>query len=139
MKKILSLFTVFIISFSVVTAQSWIRVNQIGYLEDDVKVAVWISKDSRLITEFDLVDVASGSIVYSSDKVKQTGPQPAFNTSARLDFSGFNLPGSYKIRVNETESSVFRIGNDIYAGAADIPLQYMRQQRCGYNPFLKDS
>ena len=77
MKKILSLFTVFIKSFSVVTAQSWIRVNQIGYLEDDVKVAVWISKDSRLITEFDLVDVASGSIVYSSDKVKRKHPKSA--------------------------------------------------------------
>lgn len=72
MKKILSLFTVFIISFSVVTAQSWIRVNQIGYLEDDVKVGCVDKYDSRLITEFDLVDVASGSIVYSSDKVKQT-------------------------------------------------------------------
>ena len=27
----------------------------------------------------------------------------------------------------------------IYAGASEIPLKYMRQQRCGYNPFLKDS
>ncbi|MDD4609995.1 MAG: glycoside hydrolase family 9 protein, partial [Bacteroidaceae bacterium] len=33
----------------------------------------------------------------------------------------------------------FRIGKNIYDGAADLPLHYMRQQRCGYNPFLKDS
>ncbi len=31
---------------------SWLRVNQIGYLEDDVKVAVWISKENNPITTF---------------------------------------------------------------------------------------
>ena len=139
MKKIVALLSVYMISFTCLTAQSWIRVNQVGYLPDDMKVAVWVSKDTRLITEFDMVNTATGRIVYSSDKVKQTGRQPAFQTSARLDFSDFDTPGSYVIRINDDVSVPFRIGRDIYAGAADIPLQYMRQQRCGYNPFLKDS
>ncbi|MEK7250677.1 MAG: glycoside hydrolase family 9 protein, partial [Bacteroidota bacterium] len=33
----------------------------------------------------------------------------------------------------------FRINYDVYRGTTDFLLNYMRQQRCGYNPFLKDS
>ncbi len=33
----------------------------------------------------------------------------------------------------------FIIGEDVYKGAADFCLRYMRQQRSGFNPFLKDS
>ncbi len=127
--------------FLVVSAfsQSWIRVNQVGYLNDDVKVAVWISKNARLITEFDIIDNTTGNVVYSSDKVRQSGKQPAFESSARMDFTDFEIPGIYYLKIDSIQSVPFRIGNDIYAGAADIPLKYMRQQRCGYNPFLKDS
>lgn len=138
MKKTLLLLlfaTVFTFSYS----QSWIRVNQIGYLEDDVKVAVWVSKTTQLISKFDIVDRTTDKVVFSSDKVQQTGRQPAFESSARLDFSIFRTPGAYILKVDGTESVPFKIGNSIYAGAADIPLKYMRQQRSGYNPFLKDS
>ncbi len=36
-------------------------------------------------------------------------------------------------------SPKFKIGNEVYNGAADFVLNYMRQQRCGWNPFLRDS
>lgn len=135
--------TLFILSllFAVTStfSQSWIRVNQIGYLEEDIKVAVWVSKTTDKIAEFDLIDQATGMVVYSGDNVKQTGKQPAFETSARLNFSDFKKPGTYVIEAKGVKSVPFQIGNEIYSGAGDIPLKYMRQQRCGYNPFLKDS
>lgn len=139
MKQIITFISVFFISTSSLVAQSWLRVNQIGYLEDDVKVAVWVSKTTEEIAEFDIIDQTSDTVIYSGNKVRQTGKQPAFQTSARLDFSDFKLPGTYIIKVNNIASVPFKIGNDIYAGAGEIPLKYMRQQRCGYNPFLKDS
>ena len=139
MKQIITFISVFFISTSSLVAQSWLRVNQIGYLQDDVKVAVWVSKTTEEIAKFDIVDQTSGTVIYSGNKVRQTGKQPAFQTSARLDFSDFKLPGTYIIKVNNIASVPFKIGNDIYAGAGEIPLKYMRQQRCGYNPFLKDS
>ena len=37
------------------------------------------------------------------------------------------------------KSPEFEIGDDVYKGAADFCLRYMRQQRSGFNPFLKDS
>ena len=139
MKRILLLVlnTIFVtLSFA---ASSWIRVNQIGYLEDDIKVAVWISKDSDAVKDFQIVDNVTGKVVYNSSNVTMVGKQPAFESSARLNFSDFKTPGTYTIRANNITSVSFKIGDDVYAGASEIPLQYMRQQRCGYNPFLKDS
>ena len=43
------------------------------------------------------------------------------------------------LRVGETMSPRFVIGNRIYDGTADFILRYMRQQRCGFNPFEWDS
>lgn len=132
----------FFFIFSAAYAQSsWIRVNQVGYLEDDVKVAVWISKQNYTITEFNVINTGTGECFFtgSGSDIRHTGKQPAFESSARLDFTALEIPGTYIVKVGEIESPPFRISNDAYAGAADIPLQYMRQQRCGYNPFLKDS
>jgi len=39
----------------------------------------------------------------------------------------------------ETRSEIFPINPKVYDGAADFVLNYMRQQRCGWNPFFKDS
>jgi len=130
-----------LVLFSVIMngQNSWIRVNQIGYLEDDVKGAVWISKGVQHINSFQLIDATTGHPVFQGDRVKDTGKVWAFENSARLDFTTFKTPGTYFIQVGNIQSVPFRIGNHIYADAADIPLRYMRQQRCGYNPFLKDS
>ena len=139
MKKILSIFSM-ILLFRVSHAQTtWIRVNQVGYLQNDVKVAVWVSKEHKNVSRFEVIDVQSGKVVYSGNKIMNMGKQPAFESSARLDFSDFSRPGRYVIKVGETKSVPFSVGNSIYAGSSEIPLKYMRQQRCGYNPFLKDS
>lgn len=123
----------------IVRAAQWIRVNQLGYLTDDVKVAVWVSNQPGLITSFQVINELTGKPVYTGKLVEQTGKQLAFATSARLNFSSVSQPGTYFIQAGEAVSPAFRISNDVYAGTADVPLKYMRQQRCGYNPFLKDS
>ena len=64
-------------------------------------------------------------------------------TTCRLDFSGLKTSGAYYIKVlssgGETRSETFPVGAGVYDGAADFVLNYMRQQRCGWNPFFKDS
>jgi len=107
----------------------------VGYLQNDIKVAVWVSKEQKNVSSFEVIDVQSGKVVYSGNKIRNMGKQPAFESSARLDFSDFSAPGTYLIKIGKTKSVPFKIGNDIYAGASEIPLKYMRQQRCGYNPF----
>ncbi|MBP1638114.1 MAG: Cellulose 1,4-beta-cellobiosidase, partial [Bacteroidetes bacterium] len=117
MKKTALLVFLYLLS-GICYSQSWIRVNQIGYLEDDLKVGVWLSSENRQITEFELIDNTSGVTVYHGKKILQTGKQPAFQSSARLYFSDFKTPGIYYLKTGDVKSVPFRIGNTIYAGAA---------------------
>lgn len=118
---------------------AWIRINLLGYKPAGIKVAVWCSKQGAAATEFALVDVLSGKTVYQSKKVKVYGSYGPFTTTGRLDFTAFQQPGRYIIVAGGVSSPEFTISNDVYKGAADFCLKYMRQQRSGFNPFLKDS
>jgi peptidoglycan/xylan/chitin deacetylase (PgdA/CDA1 family) len=119
--------------------QSWIRVNQLGYLPRSLKTAVFVSRDIPVITSFELHDALTGEVVYTSSRVKSCSQYGPFRNSYRLDFSDFRKKGAFSIRAGDTWSPYFRISEDVYDGAADFLLRYMRQQRCGYNPCLKDS
>lgn len=118
---------------------SWIRINNLGYLPQSIKVAVLGSKTSLTVTSFSLVDAVTGKPVHSSKKVAPKGAYGPFESSYRLDFSDFELPGRYYIQVNSIRSPEFDINANVYDNTADFLLKYMRQQRCGYNPFLTDS
>ena len=143
MKKSIYIFLAFlsIISISCRANSLYFRVNQIGYLCDDVKVAVVMSPNkeiSQLADSFLIVDVASGSTC-KVNSVKITQPWDPMKSCARIYFSSLTTPGEYKLICGNEESSKIKIGNNVYAGMQEVPLYYMRQQRCGYNPSLKDS
>jgi endoglucanase len=118
---------------------AWIRVNQLGYLPSGVKVAVWGTKTGVVKKEFGIVDNATGLVVYSGYTGQTYGSFGPFNQTYRLDFSGFSKPGDYFVRCGDVVSPVFQIASNIYKGAADFALRYMRQQRSGFNPYLRDS
>ena len=124
-------------------AGSWIRVNQIGYLPEATKVAVFMSDETAQINGFELVDAFTGEVAFSSSAVRPTGVLGRMKTTCSLDFSGLKTSGAYYIKVlssgGEIRSETFPVGAGVYDGAADFVLNYMRQQRCGWNPFFKDS
>lgn len=118
----------------------WIRVNQLGYLPESTKTAVFCQKDMNVAPDsFLVVDSRTGESVQSSTKIDSCGPYGPFTGTFRLDLSSLSTPGSYYIKINKTVSPEFDIAADVYDGTADFLLRYMRQQRCGYNPFLDDS
>ena len=119
--------------------KSWIRINQLGYTPAGIKVAVWCSKENMSIQNFELINADSKEIVYSSNAGKAFGSYGPFQQSYRLNFSGFTKPGKYYLQTDGTRSPEFEIGEQVYKGTADFCLRYMRQQRCGYNPYLQDS
>lgn len=119
--------------------EAWIRINQLGYQPGGSKVAVWCSQENVAVKSFQLVNVATNKVVLTANAGKAFGAYGPFAQTYRLNFSAFAKPGNYKLKVGETESPAFRIGEDVYKGAADFCLRYMRQQRTGFNPFLKDS
>ena len=119
-------------------ASTFIRTNHVGYLPDGPKVAVACSLEPVELMTFTVVG-EDGAVAY--------GPAPALRAEGfgpcdvthRLDFTALREPGRYKILGGGIESQPVTIGADVYAGAADTLLMYMRQQRSGYNPLFRDS
>ncbi len=119
--------------------QSWIRINQLGYKTGAPKVAVWCSKTNENVNNWQVINVDKNTTVLNNTSAKQFGAYGPFVQTAQLDFSVITAPGKYMIKAGNTQSPVFTINDNAYEGTADFGLRYMRQQRCGYNPFLKDS
>jgi endoglucanase len=118
---------------------AWIRINLLGYQPAGSKVAVWCSKEDQQVKTFHLVDAASKKIVFTGSAGKAFGAYGPFTQTYRLNFSSFKRPGKYYLQAGGAKSPEFEIGEDVYKGTADFCLRYMRQQRTGFNPFLKDS
>ncbi|MCX6237255.1 MAG: glycoside hydrolase family 9 protein [Bacteroidia bacterium] len=128
-----------LLSSLITSGSSWIRINQMGYLPQSVKVAVFISEEPIENTQFQLVDAVSDKVVFESLSVSYDGKRWGMKSAARLNFSKFSEQGRYYVKAGNTRSTEFPISPDVYKGTADYILNYMRQQQCGYNPYLKDS
>ena len=124
---------------SIAHAEKWIRVNQMGYLPNQSKVAVLMSRENCEVKTFDVVDFYTGKVLLTLNNVKTCGRYGQMASTFRLNFSALNRPGSYYLQSGDVRSEVFPIGDRVYDGAADFVLQYMRQQRCGWNPYYRDS
>jgi endoglucanase len=118
---------------------AWIRINQLGYTTKSIKVAVWVTKATATPVNFQLIDVKTSKPVLMAKTGKQYGSYGPFKQILRLNFTAIKSPGVYYLKCGNAVSPQFRIGDEVYAGTADFGLNYMRQQRSGFNPFLKDS
>lgn len=116
-------------------AKAYIRYNQVGYLTSDRKVALALSKEP-LSGQFVLQNSNTKQIVFKAPlQLSQTTPWSPFSHYYELDFSGFQTPGTYQITLENTNvpSGTFTIGR--YPAYQEQLLFFMRQQRCGYNPY----
>jgi len=140
MNKIKFVIILSAIFFSITFAQdSWIRINQLGYTPNSTKVAVLGSKKDISVKSFQIIDVLTDKVISQNKNIQSFNSYACFKKIFRLNFSDFTNVGTYYIKVGEIQSPKFIINNNIYNGTADFLLNYMRQQQCGYNPFLKDS
>ena len=119
--------------------QSWIRINLLGYTPASIKVAVWGSKTNEVPAYFEIIEKGTSRVVYKSSNIKTFSAYGPFSKTARLNFSDFKASGSFFLKANGITSPLVLINDSVYKGAADFCLRYMRQQRSGFNPYLKDS
>jgi hypothetical protein len=112
-----------------------VRANQVGYLPDDWKMAVVFSTEA-LPDRFELVDDAGGIATRGPVQPVRAPAWGKFTHFGEMDFSAVRTGGRYRVRVGSVDSSPFAIGPSVFANAADAMLGFMRQQRCGYNPYL---
>ena len=115
-----------------------IRVNQLGYRPDAPKRAVVCALEPRLIASFRVGDERDRTVLGPS-AADAAGPFGSCAATYRLDFSMLDRAGVYRIVVAGATSPPVRIADDVYRGAADSLLAYLREQRSGYNPVFRDS
>ena len=115
-----------------------LRVNLVGYLPDDAKVAIAFSH-RPVEGAFALVDAETQQPVHEAP-VRPSAAEGwgTFAHYYELDFSAVEASGRYYVRLEATgeTSATFAIGPDAYGTYQADLLAFMRQQRCGYNPFL---
>jgi hypothetical protein len=114
---------------------TFIRVNQLGYRPDAPKVAVVCALRDTTIESFSVVDSRSRTVL--TRRATPAQPFAACVRTWRLDFSSIRTPGTFRIVASGASSRSFPISPDVYTGAADTLLNYMRQQRSGYNPLFR--
>ena len=113
-----------------------IRINQLGYLPDAPKTAVVCSLQDSAYTSFTVIDM-QGHRVFGPHSAERDGSFGPCVQTQRLDFSALRTPGDYLIVIGHVASPVVHISRLAYRGAADTLLDYMREQRSGFNPLFK--
>ncbi|HZV35398.1 MAG TPA: glycoside hydrolase family 9 protein [Verrucomicrobiae bacterium] len=124
------------ISVSVFADTVYLRLNQLGFQPSDTKTAIAFSS-ATLPDNFSIVEDASHETVFRGRPKLLAGMHWAkFDNHAELDFSALKTAGRYHLIMGEDKSASFEINPQIYRPLPDELLEFMREQRCGYNPFL---
>jgi endoglucanase len=117
-------------------SEIFIRANQVGYELRGPKIALAFST-SALPKTFSVLDTATQRSIFAGQtKFITDTVWGRWTNHAELDFSSLEKPGTYFIRCGSAISLPFAIGRNEYAGLPDELLEFMREQRCGYNPWL---
>lgn len=124
-------------------AEGYLRVNQVGYLTDDVKVVVYLG--DRPVGDYKIEIMGPNGKRADVDSVAVKEAWMPFDYSARIYLTSVSTPGDYTLTLSvkgeKPISQRLYVGNDAYSRfkVNELPLYYMRQQRCGFNPVYGDS
>ena len=105
-----------------------ILVNQIGYLTASSKTAFF--REGALSEGFEVIDEAGKSVYNGKQSVAIDDPASGDMVSSG-DFSAVTAPGTYRIRVVNTVSPAFTIGENTYEAVFQDVLRFFYYQRCG--------
>ncbi|MEG8945523.1 glycoside hydrolase family 9 protein [Rosettibacter firmus] len=117
----------------------YIRLNQVGFLPDDIKTALVISKVKLNSIDALIKNVKTNKIVFQTALKSLSNGYGNFQYNYLIDFTDLKQEGEYEILVNKVKSYTFKIGKDIYKDVTLSLLEFFKVQRCGYtNPLLHD-
>ncbi|MBE6842094.1 MAG: hypothetical protein E7510_04605 [Ruminococcus sp.] len=106
---------------------NYISVNQLGYYPNLSKVAVLGDNKGDLLVDashidlvqmpydFEVCDAKTDEVKYKGKAQKAIKDKDSGDNVCKLDFTEFNEPGTYYIRVGKWRSFDFRINDDIYS------------------------
>ncbi|RPH37609.1 T9SS C-terminal target domain-containing protein, partial [bacterium] len=108
------------------------KVNQVGYLPDGEKHFCIVSNSAAAGDTFHLIDSA-GAIRYSGalTGISRNDVEATGEHVWKVDFSGFQSPGRYRVEVNGRTSYPFTISDSVYNDLFRDALRCFYLIRCG--------
>ncbi len=109
--------------------QNRIVYSTTGYMQGDTKTA--IANLSRMPADktFQLIETQSGKQVYKATIRQEETTIGSFKI---LDFTGYNRPGTYHLKVGDVVTPSFRIDSQLWDNSLWRVLNFIFCQRCGY-------
>ncbi len=108
-----------------------LRVNQIGYLPAERKVALALTNANLAGQTFQVLTSKERKLVYNGRVGNDRGAYGDFLHVYEMDFSQLAQNGSYVVRVGNFVSPAFNVGTEPYADLLASSLRFFRVQRCG--------
>jgi len=109
----------------------YIRLNQVGFLPEDMKSGVILSEEEIPFSKFTVIDQITNEKVFSGKIRKSEKNYSTFNYCYNFDFTKINDTWKYIINVGNESSFPFIIGEDVYNSVVDSLMLFFRIQRCG--------
>jgi len=105
-----------------------IRLNQIGYLPDQSKIAIVLSEES--LGQFFVWDVEQKKVVYEGEAVRQDSKTFSGKTAWKVDFSTYSEEGTYELGLSGFGKSYpFTIEKDVFSELSKASLKAFYFQR----------
>jgi hypothetical protein len=123
---------------SIAQPETEIRINLQGYPTDASKKVLILSKKALKTPQLDLVSAIDHSISATFTGKKSNSAWEPFSFTYEIDFTSINHQGEYLFQLKDTDikSKVFSIGP--YPAWQNDVISFIRTQRCGYNPYVKE-
>lgn len=115
-----------------------LRVNLQGYPADAPKKVLILSRKALKTPQLDLISTSSPEVIATfTGKKSKTAWEP-FPFTYEIDFSPLNQIGKYyfQLKNEEIKSLEFSIGP--YPAWQNDVVSFIRTQRCGFNPYIKE-
>ena len=119
---------------SLFAQQTVLRINQAGYLPDDSKLALVMSKVplKKKISVYDQDHKLRLKIKAQPTSGNKWGSFPYQYT---LDLSELQKEGTYQLSLQD-QTWDLSVQQTAFQDYEEVLLSFMRQQRCGYNPYF---
>lgn len=110
---------------------SKVLINQVGYSPTHPKLAFLLNYNSSTTNPVQLINVRNNRPVFETELSAPIQDTASQDSIQRIDFTPFNRPGRYYLKIGEIQSYPFEIGQAIYQDAFNKMLRSYYLQRCG--------
>jgi endoglucanase len=126
----------YLLSVAQITTE--LRVNLQGYPANEPKRVLILSRKALKTPQLDLVSTSQQKVIATFTSHKSKTAWEPFPFTYEIDFSSFNQVGRYyfKLKNEEVQSQEFSIG--AYPAWQNDVVSFIRTQRCGFNPYIKE-